>query len=871
MDNSVISPVSSVGEYNQDHVSMNVRIADLIVDELTAQISPDVLGNSLSGSQIYNFGRAVNGGSNGFLSTPRRIAQDLNIQNGAALWINRNDRIAYTTNANNPLNNKPQAFGVAVPGMKCEEDLHVVVTIENGGKLLVGEYDNGVLNTGQLVFGENSELIVNGAEGMTIDKRSSLHVTDGAKMTIKPSAKVTALDLSNITIENGSDLIIDAGGRLELNWGAECIVRNGGRIIVQPGGILQINHPYTNVNVHSGGEIIIKPGAIVRLWDGAQDDGNAYLKIGGGGKMRVEGEFSLTGNGYLWFQGSSSYPIYEDLRAEVKYYGYKKTSRFFFLDQVSFGVTNKALRLENMEIVCAGSGVFAQNGNVRMYDVNIGGNANIALSVDGGNFLYVKNTDFNGCSIGMEVTNHPGIGAGFPRIEDSRFSNCWQGLAMYTGRYLNILNSDFSDCSGQAIWLEDISNYVGFTNSTVTGMGGFGDVSPGSPIADLLLDGHSDGIRVHNVPRFRMSGGSISRCSTGIFVPTFSRSNIILTNKATIENNQIGIHIQNGFRFMNAGIVSNFGMVMMDCARLLDNYLGIAGINVLFQIDAIANSGTKNPAFVRSNHFRITTDGNFARKLFFVCYDGTQYNPTTISATGNFWENTIDGPTPSWRLFNSSINSPPPAGCFVVNSPNNVALIRNPVVFEMPQTCPIPPNVPDPPGTGEFACPPPPSSGINGMLHQQFFQGYKQFTIDAEGTGEFAASDALFKPLADISDSEINALAGGCQNFVLAAQAFVPGNPLPLDGNGDERSVTASTSQPFLFANPNPTTGQLIVAFLDSLCTLRVFDTYGRLVHQAQASGGTARLDASAWPVGIYTVEAISADFREQVKVSVQR
>ncbi|MFN0174269.1 MAG: right-handed parallel beta-helix repeat-containing protein [Saprospiraceae bacterium] len=524
-----------------------------------------------------------------------------------------------------------------------------------------------------------------------------------------------------------------------------------------------------------------------------------------------------------------------------------------------------------MEIVCAGTGVFAQNGNVRMYNVNIGGNADIGLSVDGGHFLHVKNTDFNGCSIGMEVRNHSGIAAGFPRIEDSRFSNCWHGFDMYGGRYLNILNSDFSECSGQAIWLQDISNYVGFTNSTVTGMGGFSDVSPGSPIADLLLDGHSDGIRLHNVPRFRMSGGSISRCSTGIFVPAFSRSNIILTNKAIIENNQIGVHVQSGFRLMNSGTVSNFGMVMMDCARLLDNYLGIAGINVLLQIDAFANSGTKNPAFVRSNHFRITTDGNFARKLFFVCYDGTQYIPATISATGNFWENTVDGPTPSWRLFNSTIAQAPPAGCFVMNSPNNVALIRNPVVFEMPQTCPTSPNLPDPPSTGEFACLPPPSSDINGVLHQQFFKGYKQFTLDAEGSGEFSASDMLFKPLADINDVDVSSMMAGCQSFVLAAQAFVPGNPLPFGGDGSERAVTSSASHPFLFASPNPTPGHLSIALPDAPCILRVFDSYGRIVHQMQPFGGTASLDGSAWPNGIYTVEAISADFREQIKIVIQR
>jgi hypothetical protein len=52
---------------------------------------------------------------------------------------------------------------------------------------------------------------------------------------------------------------------------------------------------------------------------------------------------------------------------------------------------------------------------------------------------------------------------------------------------------------------------------------------------------------------------------------------------------------------------------------------------------------------------------------------------------------------------------------------------------------------------------------------------------------------------------------------------------------------------------------------------LRVYDSYGRLLHQAQAFGGTARLDVSTWLSGIYTVEVSGENVREQVKVAVQK
>ena len=99
LDNSVVSPYSQQPEFNQDHVTMNIRIADLLVDELMPHPTADILGSNLAGGQTYNFGKAFNAATpGGILSTPREISQDLVLQNGAQLWINRKDRIAYASN-----------------------------------------------------------------------------------------------------------------------------------------------------------------------------------------------------------------------------------------------------------------------------------------------------------------------------------------------------------------------------------------------------------------------------------------------------------------------------------------------------------------------------------------------------------------------------------------------------------------------------------------------------------------------------------------------------------------------------------------------------------------------------------------------------
>jgi hypothetical protein len=73
-DNSVVSPYSQQPEFNQEHVTMNVRIADILVDELMSHPTAGVLGSALTAGQTYNFGKAFSTSiPGGILSTPRKI------------------------------------------------------------------------------------------------------------------------------------------------------------------------------------------------------------------------------------------------------------------------------------------------------------------------------------------------------------------------------------------------------------------------------------------------------------------------------------------------------------------------------------------------------------------------------------------------------------------------------------------------------------------------------------------------------------------------------------------------------------------------------------------------------------------------------
>jgi hypothetical protein len=666
-DNSEISPFTGLPEFNQEHVSINPRIVNIITSELESSTIGGI-GLELSAGQVYNFGRAIPSNNvSAVTETPRSIDQDLVIKADAQMWVNRDAEIGYRGNGN-PLNGKPQLFTVLVPGVNCAGDKQADVLVEPGGVIRVGQYNDVVRNAGQLRFGANSTLTVQSELGVVVEKLGVLAIENGAQAEISSGASIKLEESSKMFIRHGGRLTVKSGGVLLIDDGASCVVALGGQLIVEPGGIVQISNPQSNVTVEAAGEFILKPGALLRLWDGAQDDGEAYLKIQAKGLWRIEGEFNLSGNGYIWLQGEGMYsqgPVIEDLRSEIHFSGHAKTCRLFLIDKALLKIDNKPLRLENLQVSFADGSIVADNIPVRVNQVNfenVQGAGSTAITVKGGTFLYVRNTDFLNLATGMDIIDHLGSVGALPMLQDSRFTDCQRSIVMNDSRQLYLSRCDLIRSPME---LTNISNIVSMSGSTVIGKGDVNDMNF-SQLNDFTQNWPDDpGISLWDVPNFRMSGGSIQDYKTGIFAPSFSKTNVILTNKATIQGNQVGIFMQGGFRDISAGTIRNYGMVMMDCARMLDNRIGVLGSNVLLQVDAFANSGTQKWPYVRSNHFRLLQGDPSMRRLFYICYDANGYNINNVTARGNFWEGFDNQPFPTWRLYNSAITvGGPPFGIF---------------------------------------------------------------------------------------------------------------------------------------------------------------------------------------------------------------
>ncbi|MDO8365651.1 MAG: hypothetical protein Q7T20_02555, partial [Saprospiraceae bacterium] len=162
----------STSEVNQDHVFLDARIGDVIVDEVDAAhlIPGGLFPNNLS--TYYNAGLPVQSG----------IPTITISTTSGQLSINNSGRVGYS-NGNEPVS--PSNLFKAYT--KC----NAVITVENGAKLVVGA-DGGV-------------------------KHGKLSVTDGSIVHIKSGGILyVTSEQSSLIIKHGATLILDAGAVVRL-------------------------------------------------------------------------------------------------------------------------------------------------------------------------------------------------------------------------------------------------------------------------------------------------------------------------------------------------------------------------------------------------------------------------------------------------------------------------------------------------------------------------------------------------------------------------------------------------------------------------------------------------------------------------------
>ncbi|MFN0214901.1 MAG: right-handed parallel beta-helix repeat-containing protein, partial [Saprospiraceae bacterium] len=441
-----------------------------------------------------------------------------------------------------------------------------------------------------------------------------------------------------------------------------------------------------------------------------------------------------------------------------------------------------------------------------------------------------------------------GGGGGF-WITDCTFEKySWSGATISNRPTLTIGGSTWESESDSEYGLELHSVDQAVVKGSNFNGNGSNIPGPFSP-SNGALDYHC-GVFLDDVPLFVMRNSGMTFNPIGIVATNLMAgpSNVFLLNGSFIQRSQVGVYMD--------GTVTE-GLVLMDCAALLHNDFGVFGTDVTLMIDAI-NAQQHPLDGGEPNTFLRDCTGGCGDLYFSLCYVA-KIPALPIPMRENWWcVSDINTPQPAPATF-MDIRS---VACTVP-----VAVTTLPTAVRAPIAC----------NTEEFTsatnlsgkgpeadCNVALSGGGTNGVGDAWHTAYQQLRLE-----DFEAAESGFQPVADLWSPDLSSYPSNCQLYIQVAKAIVDGT----NGGDQLRPGGDRTTDlgKIVYANPNPTTGQLTVAFPDGPCMLRVFDPYGRLVHQAQAFGGTARLDASAWSVGIYTIEVFGADFREFVKVVVQR
>ncbi len=786
---------------NQGHISFSSDNTGTMLYELLSVASPSgVLNNrtynyGTSSIEAYNYSNPPN--PIPLKQTSNVIAGNLTIEGSGKVWINRNDRMAFTDDPGNPQVANPSSFQVFLSGEACNDD-PTTVTVKSGGEISVGEWSSAANNVGMLNVGQRATL--------NIDRNGTVDVNDNARLFI----------------ENGGVTNVLNGGMLHVNWWEGKIrVRNGGVLRIHSGATLRVSNGAA-VEVEAGGRLIIEPQAIVQLWGGGAQDGESRIHIQSGGELVINGTFDFSHNGYFRFDNGHLLTLGGGV---FKLKGAGKQVRFIQLNNTHLVVTgNQLLDFKDGEIQYNGdASITAQEGGRIIF--------NNLTCVGQGKALYLQNPN-------LVSLNHVDILEGFnPAIEawDVRsnipfnVSNCnievgtTNGVEAYNSQLLKFANTNL-------IEPHPTDNTTGFELLNVQMLS----------LSNCNISNMLTGINATDSRVVLLRGGEISDCFYGIkddFTQTIGGTpvNVMMFEGATIRNSSDkAIYILGS---------KSSGSVLMDCAKLIDNANGIVGEDITLMIDAeehrqcIADPVSPNTFKKQANQ------GPF----FTICY--RQKDVGQVEAKGNYWfPHTLGDwrPVPgSWSITKMHPNGNGPCTNFVgFNS--NMATQHEPAFCVFP-TNPCQEDPPAPMASCEVELEEEPfivneafHSGINFIKNEQLEMGENLLTPVSELKGNAEVLEVV------------------CKNFVNMAYAIVETNPVPRSPVRWREDAKISTFERSVILSPNPA-ANFVQLICPGQFTVSVVDGLGR-IYVDQTAENLTIIDTKNWPEGVYFAKIKSLD-----------
>ena len=235
---------NNIGYHNQDHVVFTAQNIPFFISYI---LHPTNINTAAIGSlpSTYNFGNTVKVNADGsvfldgngnpvYARTSDRINSNLSIASGRNVYVNRSEPIGFVNDPNGIPGYSGTHFELLLENFSCDEDSSLLVRVETGGEMLVGEW---------------------GGSGASLH-RSTGHVVLQKKTMLDVYGELHLSDSSMVTVMRGAKLLIRREARLQLGQNS--------RILVEPGGVLAFEDQ-----------------SLVRLWSGEHPDGTARIDVHG--------------------------------------------------------------------------------------------------------------------------------------------------------------------------------------------------------------------------------------------------------------------------------------------------------------------------------------------------------------------------------------------------------------------------------------------------------------------------------------------------------------------------------------------------------------------------------------------------------------
>lgn len=490
-------------------------------------------------------------------------------------------------------------------------------TVVNDGAFLVVNGVTGSGYGGGLTSPDNSTFSASGFFGCI---PTDITVRDGGEFRV---GSVSSDRKGIASFYDGSVVHIEAGGTLTVAEGSRLVMESGSVLVLDEGAIIDLAGSGSEIYIAEGAEIIIEGGSVTVPSFDFSGEGHFLLADGLVFTCNTE-VLNLHGHSF----NDDMWVLADGLEIELP-------------ADTDLRITGAGIRYGS------GSSIKVTEGGVRVFAVNFSGdNAFAALEIDSPQRnVYVSHSrfsDFTAAALLRDIGNSASVTFSSTDFIDNGYGIDAENAG--TVRTFSISGCDFTLNHGAGAYLRNIGRSVSVNNCDFNGDPVLREYLYDNQITLSDNANTNNGILIENVPRLHLRSTDIRDCNVGINgVGTDEAAefynNITLSNQTVLEDNFIGVWTNGGKAQINGDLEPlDWGSVLTDCAKFVNNYIGIKGRDVLLQIDALENCDcTPDDYDYAANTFIKQPQST---SLFFdICFaDRTlDYAVDVVTAKGNHW------------------------------------------------------------------------------------------------------------------------------------------------------------------------------------------------------------------------------------------